>query len=90
MSGQAAKERAEAYKAALQELTLFRSRTSAALLQVHPPTIPGALALCSPMAQNSSLLLPAGGHLSQMLDSAFLALLLLDFRLRYCVFPSRG
>ncbi len=34
MSGQAAKERAEAYRTALQELTLFRSRTSAALLQV--------------------------------------------------------
>ena len=33
-SGQAAKDRAEAYRTALQELTLFRSRTSAALLQV--------------------------------------------------------
>lgn len=82
MSGQAAKERAEAYKAALQELTLFRSRTSAALLQVHHPMIPGALALCSRMTQNSSPLLPAERHLSQMLDSAFLALLVLDFRLR--------
>ena len=35
MSGQAAKERAEAYRHALQELTLFRSRTSAALLQAR-------------------------------------------------------
>lgn len=34
-SGQAAKERAEAYRSALQELTLFKSRTSAALLQVE-------------------------------------------------------
>ena len=90
MSGQAAKERAEVYKAALQELTLFKSRTSAALLQVHPRMTPAALALCSLMAQDSSLLLPAEGHLSQMLGSAIFALLLLDFRLRYCAFPSRG
>ena len=39
MSGQAAKERGEAYRSALQELTLFRSRTSAALLQVSAPVL---------------------------------------------------
>lgn len=40
MSGQAAKDRAEAYRTALQELTLFRSRTSAALLQVSYAVLP--------------------------------------------------
>jgi hypothetical protein len=36
MDGQAAKQKEALYKAALQELTLFKSRTSAALLQVLP------------------------------------------------------
>ena len=53
MSGQAAKERAEAYRTALQELTLFRSRTSAALLQVR-----SAVSLFWPQSNIGQALLP--------------------------------
>lgn len=50
---QEAQQREAVYRAALQELTLFKSRTSAALLQVpHPPafamplkTVHGAIAV---------------------------------------------
>ena len=47
MSGQAAKEKAEAYRHALQELTLFRSRTSAALLQARITLAAHVLLPCS-------------------------------------------
>ena len=41
--GQAAKAKEAAYQSALQELTLFKSRTSAALLQVPAACMPGHL-----------------------------------------------
>lgn len=46
MQGQAGKQKEALYKAALQDLTLFKSRTSAALLQACAPR-------CSPHTQPS-------------------------------------